>query len=242
MNPLLEHLDAVESTNDVVRERLLAGAPHGAAVWAHEQRAGRGRNGRTWHAPPGATLPLSIGLRLGPGTDSHAALVPIAAGLGAAEAIESLAGLSVALKWPNDLHVGDRKLGGILCEGVTAGSRLVGVVVGVGVNVDLDPADLPADVAARATSVRAAGATVPTLEALAGAIRAAVVRRCDGLFAGDVDAVLSAFAPRDWLRGRSVRTPAGDGIAAGLDPRGRLLVEAGDGVHAVLAGEVELLP
>jgi len=104
------HLRRTDSTNDRARALAAAGAPHGALVTAAEQTAGRGRQGRTWTAPPGRALLLSLVLRV-----DAPALVPLQAGVAVAEAV----GDAARIKWPNDVHVDGRKVAGILVEGRT---------------------------------------------------------------------------------------------------------------------------
>jgi len=143
----VEVFDRLGSTNDEVRER--------PALWrvvvAEQQDAGRGRLGRTWTTTPGTSLAVSV---LVPAPASGASWVPLLAGLAVHRAVEQVAGVETALKWPNDVLVpgdGDRKLAGLLCEWTQAG-----IVVGLGLNVDTARAELPLDTA---TSLRAAGAT-----------------------------------------------------------------------------------
>ena len=118
----------VDSTNRVVADLARAGAVDGVVVGADHQTAGRGRRGRTWEAPPGASLLVSVLLRPAP------ALVTLAAGLAAAGACESVARVDIGLKWPNDLLVDDAKVGGILTEAVAGAA-----VVGLGVNLAWAP-------------------------------------------------------------------------------------------------------
>jgi len=137
------------STNADALELAAAGAPEGLVVVADHQTAGRGRLARTWEAPPGASLLVSVLLRpdLEP-ADAHLAVSAMA--IAAAEAVAEVAPLHPVLKWPNDLLVmsgakyDGRKLGGILAEAVIEGDRLGAVVVGLGLNVNW-PADLPAE-------------------------------------------------------------------------------------------------
>jgi len=115
----------VGSTNRVAADLATAGAPDGTVVGADHQTAGRGRRGRTWESEPGSSLLVSVVLRPPP------PLVTLLAGVSAAQACETVAGVPVTLKWPNDVMVPEGKLGGILSE-------LVGdaAVVGLGLNVD----------------------------------------------------------------------------------------------------------
>src|SRR3954467_1525943 len=122
------HLRVTDSTSDRARELAGAGAPHGTLVTAAEQTAGRGRQGRTWSAPPGRALLMSLVLREWP------RLLPLAAALAVAE----VAGEATTLKWPNDVLLDSRKVAGILVEGRPQEGWMV---LGIGLNVALAPDD-----------------------------------------------------------------------------------------------------
>jgi BirA family biotin operon repressor/biotin-[acetyl-CoA-carboxylase] ligase len=219
------HLRSVDSTNLRARELAAAGAPHGTLVTATEQTAGRGRQGRSWSAPPGRALIASLVLRDPPSLLS----------LSAAAAVADVAGPDALIKWPNDVLVGTpatRKVAGILAEGRPQEGW---AVLGIGLNVAVRPADLPDELRDRAGSL---DRDPSELEAVLGELLIALERWTT---ATD-DAVLDAFRARDALLGRRVRWGAGEGIGAGIDDAGRLLVERPDGTQAALdAGEVHLL-
>ncbi len=218
------HLRSVDSTNARARALAAAGAPHGTLVTAHEQTAGRGRQGRSWAAPPGRALIASLVLRDPP------ALLPLAA----AAAVADVAGPAARVKWPNDVLVGTpavRKVAGILAEGRPQESW---AVLGVGLNVAVRPEDLPPELRERAGSLERDPAE---LEAVLGELLAALERWTT---ASEAD-VLEAVRARDALRGRTVRWTDGEGIGAGIDDAGRLLVDRPDGSRSALdAGEVHL--
>jgi BirA family transcriptional regulator, biotin operon repressor / biotin---[acetyl-CoA-carboxylase] ligase len=215
------HLRATTSTNDRARELAQAGAPHGTLVTAAEQTAGRGRQGRTWSAPPGSTLLLSVVLRDPP------ALLPLAAALAVAE----VAGARAQIKWPNDVLLDGRKVAGILAEGRPQDGW---AVLGVGVNVALRIEDLPPELHDTAGTLGLESADLePTLERLLAAL--------ERTLALDEARLLDAYRARDALRGREVRWAAGHGRAAGIDGAGRLVVELPEGGRTALsAGEVHL--
>lgn len=127
----------IGSTNDEAKRLAAEGAPEGTLVLAEEQTAGRGRQGRRWHAPPGTALLMSLVLRP-PLSPDRAGQLTLALALAAAEAVEAETGLKVGFKWPNDLLVRGQKLGGILAELSVLGAALEWAVVGLGLNVNLD--------------------------------------------------------------------------------------------------------
>ncbi|HTN25784.1 MAG TPA: biotin--[acetyl-CoA-carboxylase] ligase [Solirubrobacteraceae bacterium] len=215
------HLRVTDSTNDRAKALAAAGAPHGTLVTASEQRAGRGRQGRTWTAPAGRALLLSLVLRDWP------AVLPLAA----AVAVADVAGAEAAIKWPNDVLLGGGKVAGILVEGRPQEGW---AVLGIGLNVAVREDDLPVELRGRAATLGLEPRAIePVLAALLGALGSRL--------AEDPEALLDAFRARDALLGRDVRWQHGAGVAAGVDAGGRLLVDLRDGTRAALdAGEVHL--
>jgi BirA family transcriptional regulator, biotin operon repressor / biotin---[acetyl-CoA-carboxylase] ligase len=216
------HWRRTDSTNERARELASAGAPHGTLVTADEQSAGRGRQGRAWTAPPGSAVLMSLVLR-----EPHE-LLPLAAAVATCEAIP----LECRIKWPNDVWAGGRKLAGILAEGRPQEGW---AVLGIGLNVTTE--EFPPELRDTATSLRREGVEADP-ESLLQALLAALDRR----LADEPAELLSAWRERDALRGRHVRWRDGEGIAAGIDDAGALLVETEDGRVALEAGEVHLLP
>jgi BirA family transcriptional regulator, biotin operon repressor / biotin---[acetyl-CoA-carboxylase] ligase len=214
------HLRETTSTNDRARALALAGAPHGALVTAGAQSAGRGRQGRTWAAPPGRALLLSLLLR------EWDRLLPLRAGL----AVADLAGGAAVVKWPNDVLLGGRKLAGVLVEARPP----EWAVLGIGINVAVDLESLPPDVRDRAATLgRPPHALEATLDELLESL-------ADRLAEPAADC-LAALRARDALLDRPVRWAGGEGTGAGIDDSGALLVHLADGsVHALAAGEVHL--
>ncbi len=215
------HLARTSSTNDRARDLAAAGAPHGAIVTAAEQTAGRGRQGRTWSAPAGHALLLSVILRDPP------QLLPLAA----AVAVSECCGEDAAIKWPNDILLDGRKVSGILVEGRPQEGW---AVLGIGVNVAIRVADLPPELHATATTLgRSPDEVEPFL--------ASLLRVLERTLALDAAMILDAWRARDYLRGRSVAWAGGEGKAAGVDGEGRLIVELAAGGRTTLdAGEVHL--
>jgi BirA family biotin operon repressor/biotin-[acetyl-CoA-carboxylase] ligase len=216
------HLRSTTSTNDRARALAQGGAPHGTLVTAGEQHAGRGRQGRTWSAPPGRALLLSLVLRDPP------ALLPLAAGLAVAE----VAGPASLVKWPNDVLVDGRKVAGILAESRPDEGW---AVLGIGINVALRIDELPPELHDTAGTLGLAPVDLePTLARLMDVL--------EGALALDTSALLDAYRARDALRGREVSWSGGRGTAVGIDGAGRLVVELADGGRTALsAGEVHLL-
>lgn len=143
--------ESISSTNEVAKELADEGAPEGTVVIAEEQTAGKGRRGRRWVAPPGTSLLFS--LLLYPNlTLEQVPRLTMLASLAAAEAIESVTGLPVRFKWPNDILIRGRKAGGVLTEVGVTGKRLDYVVVGIGLNVNWNPTQVP-ELAGKATSL-----------------------------------------------------------------------------------------
>jgi BirA family biotin operon repressor/biotin-[acetyl-CoA-carboxylase] ligase len=248
--------DAVESTMDVARQLLptLGDEQLPLLVTADLQTAGRGRLGRRWEAPPGTALLLSLALRpawLRP--ERGVALVWMAA-VALCEAVEAVAPVTAALKWPNDLllplgaagqGVSYAKAAGILLEVGTGARGLEWAIIGCGVNVHAAP--LVAATRYPATSLAAASGG-PTSRL---ALLRALLRRLDywhgALLAGDERELFAAWRGRLLTLGRPVRveTPGGpvEGLAEEVDGDGALLVRGAAGaLQAVTSGDVGLLP
>jgi BirA family transcriptional regulator, biotin operon repressor / biotin---[acetyl-CoA-carboxylase] ligase len=215
------HLRATTSTSDRARELAQRGAPHGTLVTAAQQSAGRGRQGRTWSAPPGQAALFSLVLRRWPG------LLPLAAAVAVAEA----AGPQAQIKWPNDVLLDGRKVAGILAEGRPQEGW---AILGVGVNVAVRVEDLPAELHATAGTL---GRGPEDVEA----VLAAVLDALERAVSLEPPALLHAWRARDALLGREIRWAEGAGTAAGVDDAGRLVVDLPDGATTTLeAGEVHL--
>jgi BirA family biotin operon repressor/biotin-[acetyl-CoA-carboxylase] ligase len=234
--PVLRVFGRIGSTNDLAAEMADEGAPEGATVLAEEQTAGRGRRGRAWSAPPGASLSLSMVLR--PRTPDAARILTLRLGLAAAAALEE-PDAPIGLKWPNDLVIGDRKVAGILCEAAATDQSVNHVVAGIGVNLAQRDDDWPEPLAGRATSLAAATGRPADIVDVAGRIVRAWTR-----VANDPRDTLSpderdAFRRGDVLRGRAITvdgSPAG--TAAGITERGALRVRDHHGVREIIAGTV----
>ena len=215
------HLRSVGSTNERARELAEAGAPHGTAVTAGEQTAGRGRQGRGWSTPPGSAIALSLVIR------DPDPLLSLRAGL----AVADLAGAGARVKWPNDVLLDGRKVAGVLVEGRPQAGW---AVLGIGVNAALDLALLPEELRGVAGTLGLAPRELPrALEQL--------LRALEARLAEPGDATLAALRERDALAGRPLRWEGGTGTGAGIAADGALLVRRADGtLHELAAGEVHL--
>jgi BirA family biotin operon repressor/biotin-[acetyl-CoA-carboxylase] ligase len=222
------HFARTDSTNTRARELAEAGAAHGTVVTAGEQSEGRGRQGRAWTAPAGKGLLYSAILRP---LDERHLLLPLAVPIAVCEAAESLRpDIACQIKWPNDVWLEERKLAGILIE---ARPQDGWAVIGVGLNLSVEPDEFPAELRWPAISL---GGDVSAEEA-----RHALDSALERWVAEDAGAILSEWRARDALRGRKIAWDDGSGVADGVDERGNLLVVVAGGDRVALgAGEVHL--
>jgi BirA family transcriptional regulator, biotin operon repressor / biotin---[acetyl-CoA-carboxylase] ligase len=233
------------STNADLLARAAADEPEGVVLAAEQQSAGRGRLGRTWVSPPRAALTFSVLLRPAAVPRARLSWLPLLAGVAVAAAVRTVTGLDAQLKWPNDVLVNAGKLGGILAE--AAGDA---VVVGIGVNVSTEPAELPppGPGALPATSLRIEGSASLDRERLLAGILADLERRyrawCQVLGDTERSGLRAGYTGLCATIGRRVRVelPGGrllDGFAAGVDAEGRLLVSVPpDADLPVAAGDI----
>lgn len=225
-----EHHEVLGSTNDRAAVWIGEGAPHGAVVTADAQTEGRGRRGRAWASPPGENLYASVVLRPDVVRRDFGAI-----GLAVAVGIADGLPIDVELKWPNDLMVRGRKLGGILCESRWLGAR-PDVVVGFGINVHQRVFD--GDIAAIATSLAlcdAAASRVDVLARVLSTLEDAVDRFVEHGFA----AVREAYEARCSMLGGRVRVSGVDGVFEALADDGAMLLrsEHGGAVQRIEVGE-----
>lgn len=235
------HFFKTDSTNRVAMELGYAGEPEGTVVMAESQTAGRGRSGRTWQSERGTGLYFTVLLRprLSP---AQAPLLTMLAGISAHDAIQAQTGLLPELKWPNDLLLNGKKLGGILTEMHAEPDAVRFVIVGMGINVNQEK--FPAELSTIATSIRKeSGRMTYRLELLA---------RLLGQFETDYNRflregpgfVVDRFqSASSFAQGRRVRVDTGVesylGTTAGLSPEGLLLVSRDNGpLVTVIAGDV----
>jgi len=235
------HFSAVTgSTNSDALAAARDGAAHGSVFFADEQAAGRGRGDHRWQSVAGEGLYVSLLMRP---TVSAAQLplIPLAAGLAAADAIRAVAGVVIDLRWPNDLLIGPRKVGGILVESKTEAAGPAFAVVGVGINVHqrtFDPA-----LSTPGISLDLATGHRVSRQALLVALLKSLER--ETLLLSNHAAVSATLARVEqastWLRGRSVEVHGPQecaGITAGLDGQGFLLVQTAGGLVTVQTGGI----
>jgi len=239
----VELLDECASTNTALAERAKAGAAHGTVLACEHQSAGRGRRGNTWVSALGGSVTFSVLWRFSTGAAALAGLSPAVA-VAAAEALEELGAREVALKWPNDLLCGGRKLGGMLIETTGDASGPVSAVVGVGVNVRLSTAARER-VPGAVTDLASEGSGAPPRTAVLAGLLASIAPALE-LFS------LEGFAPfrQRWLRrhawqGRQVVLLStgrrlAEGEAIGIAEDGALELASERGVERFHSGELSL--
>ena len=231
----IRRLAEVDSTNRYALDAARAGEPAGLVVVADHQSAGRGRLGRTWEAPAGASLLTSVLLRPTIRLDAlH--LLTMAAGLAMADAVAAMAGFAPTLKWPNDLLAGGRKLAGMLTEAEITDGVVTAVVVGIGVNVQWT--DFPPEIAETATACNLVVGHDVSRDALLDEFVARYGARL-----ADLDAVPEEYRARLGTLGERVRVELAaetfEGEACGVADDGALEVRTDDGsVRVVSAGDV----
>jgi BirA family biotin operon repressor/biotin-[acetyl-CoA-carboxylase] ligase len=238
----LEFLQVTDSTNRVAMEMAEKGAKHGTIVVADAQTAGRGRMGRRWASPAGKNLYVSLLLRPSVPT-VDAPRLALVAGVALADAVEA-AGVPALLKWPNDLYCGERKAAGILAEMASDQDGVRHVVIGVGLNVNMDEEDFPPDLRDTATSLRIrAGKTFRRVDILVRLLEAFGTRYAE-FIGGGFASLRDEWDRRDFLRGRRVLLRRngleGWGTADGLDAAGALRFhpDAGPAIESVHSGEI----
>jgi BirA family biotin operon repressor/biotin-[acetyl-CoA-carboxylase] ligase len=238
----LHHFPTAESTNTMLLEAATNGAPEGTIYLADAQTQGRGRGGHTWHSSPGDGLYLSVLAK--PRLPLREALwISLATGLAVQSAIKTVTNLDIDIRWPNDLLLDTKKLGGILVEtAVNPGPDAIlrYAVIGIGLNINHE--SFPEDLAPLATSLRIATHQPQSRNALLIAILRALDLELTALEAHQPDLLARFTAASTWVLGKRVHVPEQGGYTgttAGLDPNGYLLVDADDHTQrTVLSGGV----
>lgn len=238
---VIQHYPTLGSTMDRAAVFARGGAPEGVVVVSDEQTAGRGRAGRAWYSPPGAALYATLLLRPAV-TPPALATLPLLAGVAVAEALESLTGAAVQLKWPNDVWLGSdpehRKVAGILLTSAITNQLVTHVLCGIGINLTMPPDALPPGgasvLAATGMSLSPAQILPPLLSAFAAQYTAYLTH--------DGQPSLDAWRQRAALIGQDVTIADAGGLRSGrfldIAPDGALLLEQDGGVHRVVAGDL----
>jgi len=236
--------ETVGSTNAIALD-LPNGENEGAVVLSDSQEKGRGRLGRTWISPPGVNIHMSVVLK--PEIKAaDATLITLMAGVVCAVALRKTTGLEVRIKWPNDLVVSDRKLGGILTELKIYGNMIVSAVVGVGINVNIDREGFPGEIRMTATSAKIETGKRFSREIIVAEILNEMHRWYDALKKMDREKILSGWRRLTSTIGRNVMVAAGGetyrGLAESVDEEGRLLLRLPSGeIRRVSSGDLTML-
>ena len=235
----LHLFETLESTMDEAKRLAEGGALEGAVVIAEEQTAGRGRFERSWKSQPGKDLLFSVIFRP---DATHAPYINMAAALSVCAAVGAMTGTEASIKWPNDVKLADRKVAGILVESMVSRADIEYTVLGVGLNVNSNPAGVP-EIAETATSMyRESGRSLDRTEVLIEVLRE-LDRRYALIRAGN--SMREEWASRLETLGLSVtvrwQDTAEEGTATGVDEMGNLILTKADGTtKSVVAGEVTL--
>jgi BirA family biotin operon repressor/biotin-[acetyl-CoA-carboxylase] ligase len=236
--------DTVGSTNTVALE-LAEGTEEGAVVISDSQEKGRGRLGRSWVSPPGLNIYMSIILR--PRIEpEHVTLITILSAVACTHALRKTTGLAITVKWPNDLMVSDRKLGGILTEIKTTRKEIVLAVIGIGINVNMEAGDFPEQIRMMATSVKNETGKSFTREPIVLEILNETDRWYKVLHAGQKKEIISEWQRLTSTLGKQVLVTAGQetyyGLAEAIDDGGMLLVRLPTGeTKRINSGDLTVL-
>jgi BirA family transcriptional regulator, biotin operon repressor / biotin---[acetyl-CoA-carboxylase] ligase len=234
----LHFTPVTNSTNTDALQAARAGAPHGSVYFADEQLAGRGRGDHAWHSAAGQGLYVSVLLRP-PIPAARLPLLPLAAGLAAANAIVTTTGLKIDLRWPNDLLIAERKVGGILVEAKTESNAVAHTIVGIGINVH--QRSFLADLATPASSLDLETAkAIPRQPLLISLLKSLQREALALLDPASIQTIPHRVRQAStWVNGRSVHVhgpQACTGVTAGLDENGFLLVRTANGMVTVQTG------
>jgi BirA family transcriptional regulator, biotin operon repressor / biotin---[acetyl-CoA-carboxylase] ligase len=240
----IRYFEEVDSTQRVAAELAHEGAEQGTVVIAERQTAGRGRLGRAWHSPAGVNIYMTVILR--PRIPlAKVSQLSLVAAVAVAQALETIAPGLVALKWPNDIWLRELKAGGIIAEALTDSSHgLRAVLLGIGINLNLQSDDIPPELRGKATSVLiATGRECDRVHFVASLLEHLGIHY-GAAEAGGFSAVRQIYERYFALNGRSVTIIDGQtatsGIVRGIDPDGALILETSTGSTRILTGDVSL--
>jgi BirA family biotin operon repressor/biotin-[acetyl-CoA-carboxylase] ligase len=238
----VEALAECSSTSTVLLEKARQGAPSGSLLVADEQTAGRGRRGRSWLSSPSAGLTFSLLWRF-PGTVARLAGLSLAVGLAVVRALERIGATGVGLKWPNDILLGDGKVGGILVELESAPADML-AVIGIGLNLQMPPAGEDAFIHPPAALSQALS-PLPDRHRVLAELMVEMAAVLDSFDAGGFAVLRADWQKQHSWQDRSVRLLDGDridrqGICLGADDDGALLLQTATGIERCLSGDLSL--
>jgi len=235
----------IDSTNNRAKALAAEGVPEGTVVVADMQTAGRGRRGRQWFSPSNQGIYVSVVLR--PSLPlREISRISLVAAVAVAETLREEFGLDALIKWPNDILIDHKKIAGILSEAVIDTVGLEYMVVGIGLNINQDLSQFPADLRMPATSLRVensqAVARVRILQSLLLSLEQQYLR----LLAGDFESILVRARALSMVLGQQVRLETAEGFVVGkavdINSDGYLMVVNPDGsVQAVMSGEIDVV-
>ncbi len=240
----IAYFDEVDSTNKVAKSFIEDGVTDRLVVISATQTAGRGRFLRSWVSPPGGLYTsLIVKPILSP---ADMPLLGILAGCSAAAAVQSTCSVDVLLKWPNDIIVGEKKIGGILSESIVEGDRVASVVLGIGINVNLELNDYPEDLQNTITTILHETGQETSIEELAASLLGETYSRISEVEARQTfQSVLSEYKRVCNTLGRRIIVEQTDatleGTALDIDESGALVLETDEGIEIVSAGDVQHL-
>ncbi|MFQ5588817.1 MAG: biotin--[acetyl-CoA-carboxylase] ligase [Nitrospiria bacterium] len=237
--------DEITSTNKIALEMASDGMPEGLVILAESQTRGKGRLDRDWYSPPGKNIYASFFLRPALQVREYPLFSPAAA-LGLVNGIEAFTGLACQIKWPNDLMISDKKVGGILLETGASGAQSAALVIGAGINVNINQHDFPETLQDSATSLKiAAGAHIDRTGLIIALIEG-LSTQIHSLQKGGANAMFRAVREKCATLGQKVRvtTPRQvfEGRAESIDDDGALLIRLGDqSRRRILIGDISHL-
>lgn len=219
---------------------------HGTAILAERQTAGRGRRGRTWHSPAQGNIYNSVIVLPTPGAlrpSVWLSWVPLFSALAVADCLSSHTGLAVSVKWPNDLLIGDKKLGGILCEQASTRDKTMAIIIGIGLNINADLASFPEELRTVATSLAAECGRKFDRVAILADLLFQLEQRVDRLFVEGPMGMFDEFIQRCSTIGKSVRVTLEEkgvvqGTAESIGSDGCLCLRVASDAHSALAGSL----
>ena len=229
----LRYVPSTASTNaDALTylHHLTGPAAHGTVILADCQTAGRGRRGRTWHSPAQGNIYMSVIVVPEPGSKRLGpwfSWIPLFAALATADCLNTCTGVAVSVKWPNDLLIGDKKIGGILCEQTTMSDKTLAIVIGIGLNINAALDSFPEELRSGATTIAAEGGRLFDRVAILAGLFLRLEQRMDRLFHNGPSGMIDEFTRRCSTLGKTVRVALEEngivqGVAESIGPDGCL--------------------